>query len=70
METEGGVIDPLCQYLFDRQRYGDLYRLSKTNHCYQSKCQPYLDQLIVQFKKQNPDQLLEKSCYQHDNRFI
>ena len=66
MDPDGAFIEPLCQYLADHQRYGDLYRLLKTNHQIQARCQPYLDQLIERLWHRDPDDLLKESCYLHD----
>ena len=37
-----------------------------TNHQIEKKCRPYLDQLIEQLKKRNPNDLLYEACEQHD----
>ena len=63
---QGAIFEPLCYNLANQQRYGDLYRLMHTNHQIEKKCRPYLDQLIEQLKKRNPNDLLYEACEQHD----
>ena len=56
----------VCQHLSQQQRYGDLYRLMKSNRQIEKKCQPYLDQLIKTLRLRDPNKLLYEACYQHD----